>query len=112
MAVRSKSARAPRGCTSRGAEAEKKKARRLGWNRKDKSRTAAVTISRPASWRLRIVFSSGHSRALTSWEDYWSVRGEVLVDPATLHAKEEVLDRLLDQLDIGQRIAIDQQKVG
>src|SRR5215510_13216301 len=38
-------------------------------------------------------------------EDYWSVRGGVLVDPAILHDKDEVLDWFLLELDFGQWIA-------
>jgi hypothetical protein len=36
----------------------------------------------------------------------------VLIDPAVLHDDDEVLARVFQQLDVGNRIAVNQQQVG
>ena len=39
-------------------------------------------------------------------------RNGILVDLAVLHDDDEVLGRVLDQLDVRDRVAVDQQQVG
>src|SRR5262245_19030898 len=44
--------------------------------------------------------------------DQASFSQRVLVDPAILHDDEQVFLRIFDQPDVGDRVAVDQQKVG
>ena len=62
-----------------------------------------------SSWQLRTGYGP---RCLPSSRSPISIAKGVLVDPAVLHDDLEVLGGVGDQVDILQRIAVDQQQIG